>query len=100
AVWPPHRRRQHALYRVGLEVLLELDVAATQRFFAAFFALPPARWRGYVSRTSTPLELEATMLRLMVALPGDVRARVLRAALRRGSLRWLTSAAVPSFSAR
>lgn len=96
AVWPVALRRQHALYRAGLEVLLRLDVPATQRFFGAFFALPPAAWRGYVSRTSAPAQLQATMLRLMLALPNDIRADVLRAVGSRPALRWLAAAALPA----
>lgn len=92
AVWPPTLRRRHALYRIGLEVLLRLDVNATQRFFDAFFSLPPAAWRGYVSWTSPPVELEATMLRLMVGLPAQDRADVLRAAAGPPALRWALTA--------
>lgn len=100
AVWPAALQRQHALFRVGLEVLLRLDVAATQRFFAAFFALPPDLWRGYVSRTSSPAQIEATMLRLMVSLPNDVRFDVVRAVARGPSLRWLSAAFVPAAFSR
>jgi lycopene cyclase-like protein len=96
AVWPPAARRRHALYRVGLEVLLRLEVAATQRFFAAFFALPAHAWRGYVSQTSSPGQLQATMLRVMLALPADVRRDVLRAVAHPPSLRWLAAAVAPS----
>lgn len=96
AVWSVSLRRRHALFRLGLEVLLQLDMAATQRFFAAFFALPAEQWHGYVSWSSSPAQLQATMLRLMVALPGDVRADVLRAVARQESLRPLVAAVVPS----
>jgi lycopene cyclase-like protein len=96
AVWPAPLRRQHALYRLGLEVLLQLDVAATQRFFDAFFALPPARWRGYVSRTAPPAQIQITMFRLLAALPRDVRYQVLRAVTRGPSRDWLIKAATGS----
>jgi len=100
AVWPGSLRRQHALYRVGLEVLLRLDVSATQRFFDAFFALPPARWRGYLSRTASPAQLQLTMLRLLGALPWDVRRAVLSAVAQRPARRWLARALLPPVSGR
>jgi lycopene cyclase-like protein len=100
AVWPGVLRRQHALYRAGLEVLLRLDVPATQRFFDAFFALPAARWSDYVSRTASPAQIQATMLRLMWALPWDVRRAVLRAVAQRPARRWLARAMLPPLMGR
>jgi lycopene cyclase-like protein len=100
AVWPPALRRQHALYRVGLEVLLRLDVPATQRFFDAFFALPPADWHGYLSRTTSPARTQATMLRLLWALPPDVRRAVVHTVVRQPARHWLATALLPQLSGR
>jgi len=92
AVWPARQRRQHALYRLGLEVLLTLDVPATQQFFHAFFDLPPDHWQRYVSRTASPLELQATMAHLLRRLPRGVRRNVIAATVTRSSRRWLAQA--------
>lgn len=83
AVWPPVARRRQALYRFGLEALLRLDGAQTRDFFDAFFALPAARWRGYVSATLPPAGLAATMARLLAGVGGSVRAELVRAMLGR-----------------
>lgn len=95
AVWPPGALRRDLLYRIGLEVILSLDTAATQAFFDGFFALPPDLWRGYVSRTSTPFGVERAMTRLMLQIPRPLRRRVLRAAVSGAALRTFTAAIAP-----
>lgn len=94
-VWPTAALRRDALYRLGLDVLLDLDVAQTQVFFDAFFALPDDHWRGYVSRTASPAAIQRTMGRLMLGLPGAVRRRVLRTALGTTSWPMLARAVAP-----
>lgn len=81
AVWPPEARRRQAMYRFGLEALLRLDPDQTRRFFDAFFALPHARWRGYVSATLPPAGLAATMAELFARADRSVRAQLMTAAL-------------------
>ena len=49
AVWGRDRRAQRALHQLGLRALLRFDQSALQRFFAAFFDLPEAQWRAYLS---------------------------------------------------
>lgn len=83
AVWPPEARRRQALYRFGLEALLRLDPRQTRRFFDAFFALPDARWRGYVSATLPPAGIAAMMAELFVRADRSVRAQLVAAALGR-----------------
>jgi lycopene beta-cyclase len=100
AVWPRSAVRRDALYRLGLDVLLDLDVAQTQAFFDAFFALPAEAWQGYVSRTSSPGGIQRTMGRLMLGLPGRVRARVLRTSLATGSWPLLARAVAPALAGR
>lgn len=95
AVWPGETLRQHALFRLGLEVVLRLDAAATRTFFDGFFALPPDDWRGYVSRTSSTLALQRTMLRLMRRVPRRLRGQVLRTAMSPGALRGLLGVVAP-----
>ena len=81
AVWTSADHRRDALYRLGLDVLLSLDTPAMQAFFHGFFSLPPGDWRGYVSRTASPLALQRTMARLMRRVPADLRHRVVRSAV-------------------
>lgn len=95
AVWPAEALRRHTLFRVGLEVLLGLDARATRAFFDGFFALPLDDWRGYVSRTSSTLALQRTMLRLMRRVPQRLRGQVLRTAMSPGALRTLSGVVAP-----
>lgn len=99
-VWPTAALRRDALYRLGLDVLLDLDVAQTQTFFDAFFALPDAQWQGYVSRTASPAAIQRTMGRLMLGLPGDVRRRVLRTTMHTASWPTLARVVAPELGAR
>ncbi|MBW3603883.1 MAG: lycopene cyclase family protein [Actinobacteria bacterium] len=96
AVWPAEALRQDTLYRLGLEVLLGLDAPATRAFFDGFFALPLDDWRGYVSRTSSTLALQRTMLRLIRRVPQHLRRRVLRIAMSPGALRTLSGVVAPT----
>lgn len=99
-VWPTAALRRDALYRLGLDVLLDLDVAQTQTFFDAFFALPDDQWQGYVSRTASPAAIQRTMGRLMLGLPGALRRRVLRTSLAAGSWPLLARAVAPTLAGR
>lgn len=92
AVWPPDLRRQHALYRLGLEVLMSFDAVTTRGFFDAFFSLPPAHWQRYLSRTASTTQLQATMLRMMTGLSPDLRRRLLGAVAAPASRRWVRAA--------
>jgi len=71
-------RTTAALLGLGLEVLLPLDTAGTDAFFAAFFTLPEAAWSGYLDVGSPPRAVAAAMARVFAALPGAQRARLLR----------------------
>lgn len=96
AVWTSDDLRRDALYRLGLDVLLAMDTPSTQAFFHGFFTLPPADWRGYVSRTSSPLQVQRTMLGLMRRVPPDVRRRVLRSLLGTDTGRMLARSLLPA----
>jgi lycopene cyclase-like protein len=76
AVWPPDLVRQRALHRAGLEVLLRLGTADTQAFFAAFFALPEADWRAYLSGARCSRDLARVMVAVLRRLPPRLQARV------------------------
>jgi lycopene beta-cyclase len=82
ALWPQARLHNHQLYLFGLQTLLSFDTARLQRFFAAFFRLPPAQWAGYLSNTLSTPEVMQTMLTLFLHAPGDVRSGLMAAALR------------------
>lgn len=84
-VWPEEERRSWTLYRAGLEALLTLGPEETRDFFRAFFSLPDASWRGYLSRTASPSELAATMWALFRELPMPLRVRLMRSAFGRGA---------------
>jgi lycopene beta-cyclase len=71
-------RTTAALLGLGLEVLLPLDTAGTDAFFAAFFTLPEAAWGGYLDVGSPPRAVAAAMARVFAALPGPQRARLVR----------------------
>ncbi len=100
AVWPTDALRRDALYRLGLEVVLALDTESTQKFFDGFFDLPADSWRGYVSRTASPLTLQRTMARLMLRVPADVRRRVLQTVATPRSLRTIAGAVAPTILSR
>ncbi|GAB2580965.1 lycopene cyclase family protein [Microlunatus antarcticus] len=68
-VWPAPARRVQQLREMGLTTLLRLPAAGVERFFAAFFALPPARQRAYLSDRTDPRGTMAAMLRMARTLP-------------------------------
>ena len=71
-------RTTAALLGLGLEVLLPLDTAGTDAFFAAFFTLPERAWRAYLDVGSSPSAVAGAMARVFAALPPAQRARLLR----------------------
>lgn len=100
AVWTPADHRRDALYRLGLDVLLSLDTPAMQSFFDGFFSLPPREWRGYVSRTASPLTVQRTMARLMRRVPAELRHRVLRSIVADGAWRHVGRLVAPRLVSR
>ena len=78
-------RATAALLGLGLEVLLPLDTAATDAFFAAFFRLPERSWAAYLDVGSSPAAVAATMARTFAALAPAQRAHLLRTVARSGS---------------
>ncbi len=76
--WPRGRRRAHSLYRFGMEVLLQLDGADLRRFFRAFFELPPAMWRGYLSGSLDARGVASAMSRVFARLPAHLKGRLIR----------------------
>jgi lycopene cyclase-like protein len=76
AIWTPGERRAWQLYTFGMQVLLELDHAGIEEFFAEFFDLPPERWRGFLSATAPTSTLMATMLRYFARTAPAIRRRL------------------------
>ncbi|MGY1694262.1 lycopene cyclase family protein [Geodermatophilus sp. SYSU D00814] len=79
-------RTSAALLALGREVLLPLDAAATDAFFAAFFTLPERAWRAYLDVGSPSPAVAAAMARVFAALSPAQRARLL-GGVARGALR-------------
>ena len=71
------RRATLALLGLGREVLLGLDEAQTDAFFAAFFTLPQRAWAAYLDVGSSPTAVAAAMLRVAAALPPSGRRTLL-----------------------
>ena len=71
------RRATLALFGLGREVLVGLDEAETDAFFAAFFTLPHRAWAAYLDVGSSPLAVAAAMARVAAALPPSGRRTLL-----------------------
>mmetsp|Transcript_5967 Transcript_5967/g.21840 ORF Transcript_5967/g.21840 Transcript_5967/m.21840 type:complete len:548 (+) Transcript_5967:236-1879(+) len=48
-IWPDEEQRQRTFMQFGMEVLMELDVHGTRRFFNTFFQLQDKWWGGFLS---------------------------------------------------
>lgn len=76
AIWTASERRAWQLYGFGMQVLIELDHAGIEDFFAEFFALPAARWQGFLSASAPTSTLMATMLRYFGSTTPAIRRRL------------------------
>lgn len=81
AVWSPAERSAHDLFRFGTEVLVELDTATIESFFAAFFSLPDEDWRTYLAGTAGPTAVRRAMRGVFARAPWALRWRLARAGL-------------------
>lgn len=91
AIWPADRRRRHALFGFGMEVLLRLDAGGMREFFQTFFDLPAREWRGFLDDRLSSRELAATMARFSAHAPLRTNRVLARAALARPGLRLAAS---------
>ena len=82
-LWPASARRVQRLREMGLTTLLRLPPGGVERFFAAFFALPPARQRAYLSDRTDPAGTLAAMARMARTLPPGLTAVAVGSALPR-----------------
>ena len=87
AIWSASERRAWQLYAFGMAVLVDLDHAGVERFFAEFFALPPARWRGFLAGSDATSTLMATMLQYYARAAPPIRRRLTAHLLGRDGLR-------------
>jgi lycopene epsilon-cyclase len=83
ALWPADARRRNALYRFGLEALVEMDAAATRDFFHAFCRLPAAQWSGFVSGSLSSAGIVKAMARLFASAEPPLRRSLVRPAFGR-----------------
>jgi len=82
-LWPAPARRVQRLRDMGLTTLLRLPPAGAEQFFAAFFALPAARQRAYLSERADPAGTLAAMARMARTLPPGLTAVAVGSALPR-----------------
>ena len=80
-VHTPRTRAVDLLRRAGLRTLLAMPSADVATFFAAFFALPVPAQRAFLSRRDDPRAVAAAMARVFVAVPSQLRRRLVTSAL-------------------
>ncbi len=80
-VWPRDRRRVWALYRLGMEVLLDLPPAAIRAFFASFFEIDRAHWSGYLSASVDAGGVARAMSAVFARAPASLRRAILARSL-------------------
>ncbi|MCU1640424.1 MAG: lcyB [Nocardia sp.] len=76
SIWPPSARAVHGLRLAGLRALLALPPQDLPVFFDAFFTLPAARQRAYLSGRDDLPGTAAAMSALFAALPGRLRRTI------------------------
>ncbi|MFI6998636.1 lycopene cyclase family protein [Nocardia sp. NPDC050175] len=79
--WPASAHAVHRLRAAGLRALLALPPADIPVFFDAFFTMPPAAQRAYLSARTDLTGTVAAMRTLFGALPPQLRRRVAVATL-------------------
>lgn len=82
-LWPARARQVQRLRAMGLTTLLRLPPGGVEQFFAAFFALPPARQRAYLSDRTDPAGTLVAMARMARDLPAPLTAVAVGSALPR-----------------
>ncbi|PXX59097.1 lycopene beta-cyclase [Nocardia tenerifensis] len=80
-VWPASARAVHRLRAAGLRALLALPPTDLPVFFDAFFTMPPAAQRAYLSARTDLNGTVKAMSRLFTTLPSAQRRRVAGATL-------------------
>ncbi|MEC3917921.1 lycopene cyclase family protein [Nocardia sp. CDC160] len=83
-IWPLPARAVNLLRHAGLRALLTLPPPDLPLFFDAFFTLPTASQRAYLSDRDHPRGTAAAMASLFAALPWRVRRALATAMVSRG----------------
>ncbi|MDG1479192.1 MAG: lycopene cyclase family protein [Myxococcota bacterium] len=96
ALWSPARKRQWALYRFGAEILRDLDVEDTRRFFDAFFRIETSLWSGFLSASLSPFGLATAMTAVFSASSLPIRRHLIAAGASRSGLGLLRNLSRPS----
>ncbi|MEN0063670.1 MAG: lycopene cyclase family protein [Myxococcota bacterium] len=78
AIWPRDDVRKWELYNFGARFLYSLDQDRTERFFDAFFSLPPRDWGGFFSASLTSTQLAGVMSRVFARLDPALRWDLMR----------------------
>ncbi|GAB2729563.1 lycopene cyclase family protein [Nocardia thraciensis] len=81
SIWPVSARTVHGLRCAGLRALLALPPADIPHFFDAFFSLPPALQRAYLSARDDLPATALAMSTLFRTLPWPLRRTLLTATL-------------------
>ncbi|MEU5843949.1 lycopene cyclase family protein [Rhodococcus sp. NPDC047139] len=77
-LWSASSRSVATMRQMGLRVLLRLDAGGAIDFFDAFFDMPVARQRAYLSGREDAIGVAAAMWRLFRVLPPSLRGTILR----------------------
>jgi hypothetical protein len=59
-----------------MELLTQLDLAATNDFFNTFFALPPYYWKGFLGSNLSSVQLLVFALLTFVYAPPSIKAKL------------------------
>ncbi len=88
---PPTPHTQAAFHVFGMELLCQLDLAATNNFFITFFRLPPAYWRGFLASSLSSTQLLVFAMLTFVLAPPSIQAKLVGHLLTHPAGRYLVS---------
>ncbi|KAI3436480.1 hypothetical protein D9Q98_005897 [Chlorella vulgaris] len=77
ALWTQERRRQTSFQVFGMELLCQLDTAATADFFTTFFRLPNSYWRGFLASKLSSVDLLTFAMLTWVLAPLNIKAKLI-----------------------
>mmetsp|Transcript_1612 Transcript_1612/g.3697 ORF Transcript_1612/g.3697 Transcript_1612/m.3697 type:complete len:1215 (-) Transcript_1612:111-3755(-) len=81
SIWPQEDRRQRTFMCFGMEILMNLDVHTTRRFFSTFFKLPTEMWGGFLSWRISSGGLIGVGLSIFQTASNKLRFEFVRSAL-------------------